>query len=80
MYYPDLRSLEDVDNLPIPEFNLRLHCVVERIRFEQGPNLGLLSPTEDKPKTTGGERMSFADILVDLKRREIAKQGGNKLG
>ena len=31
MTYPDLRSLEDVDALPWPEFLLRVRCMNERL-------------------------------------------------
>lgn len=69
MYYPDLRSLADVDNLPMPEFHLRFHCITERIRWERG-SFGAepAEPTQPVPKRR------LIEVLAALKQRRLAEE------
>ena len=72
MYYPDLRSLDDVDDLPMPEFNLRIHCIVERVRWERGvssvSNGNLGGAKANMPKT------KLLQVLAELKQKQIAEE------
>jgi hypothetical protein len=72
MSYPDLRSLADVDALPMPEFNLRVHCLIERIKWAAGI-FGEPEPKEER-KPAGKPKQSFAEILLEIKQAQVAKE------
>ena len=40
MFYPDLTSLAQVNDLPMSEFNLRVQCVRERLGIVDAPEEG----------------------------------------
>ena len=69
MYYPDLGSLYEVDGLPMPEFNLRMHCITERLGWEQGCS----AETEPEMKPVGKKRL--IEVLATLKQKQIAEEG-----
>jgi hypothetical protein len=69
MYYPDLGSLHEVNGLPMPEFNLRMHCITERLKWEQGS----FSETEPEMKPVGKKRL--IEVLATLKQKQIAEEG-----
>jgi hypothetical protein len=69
MYYPDLGSLHEVDALPMPEFNLRMHCITERLGWEQGRFV----ETAPEMKPVGKKRL--IEVLAEMKQKQIAEEG-----
>ena len=77
MRYPDLSSLAVVGELPMPEFNLRVHCIVQHLEWENGIFGG---KTEVEPememKPTG--KKSLVEVLAQIQRKKIAEAEENK--
>jgi hypothetical protein len=69
MYYPDLGSLQEVDDLPMPEFNLRMHCIDLRLKWEQGS----FSEAEPEMKPVG--KKSLLEVLAQMKQEKLAEEG-----
>ena len=65
MYYPDLRSLDEVNALPINEFNLRVDCIRERLGVADAP-----VSEETQPIT----KRSLVEVLLDEQRKR--NEGG----
>jgi len=70
MYFPDLRSIDDVEALPMPEFNLRVECLTDRIRWERG--LGIEVPQEPMKPVRRGE---ITQVLAQLMAKESKPDG-----
>ena len=68
MFYPDLRSLDDVDALPMPEFNLRVECIADRIRWERGIPAHI--PAEATQPIT---KRKLIDVLAELQSKRNAE-------
>ena len=45
MYYHDLRDVEQNHRMPMPEFNLRVRCMLEKIKLETG-EVAPIDPSE----------------------------------
>jgi len=68
MYFRDLRSLADVDALPLPEFNLRRECVLDRIRWERPIPLDI--PSQPMQPIT---KRKLIDVLAELQSKRNAE-------
>ena len=60
MYYPDLRSLDEVDALPMSEFNLRVECIRNRLGAAEAPE------EETQPIT----KRSLVEVLMEEQMRK----------
>ena len=60
MFYPDLRSLDQVEALPIREFNLRVECVRERLGISDAPIEELTQPIVKR---------SLVEVLMEEQRK-----------
>ena len=77
MYYSDLRSLDDVNNLSMPELNLRLHCLDERIQWETGAgSIGdVFDPEpESEPEMKPMGKKQLIDVLAEIKQHQLAEE------
>ena len=72
MYYPDLTSISVVDDLPMPEFNLRMHCIMERVGWENGYFGGEEIEPEIEMKPTG--KKSLIEVLANMQMKKIAEE------
>lgn len=71
MFYPDLRSLDDVDDLPMPEFNLRVHCIVHRMKLSN-PMLGF--DGESKGASPEAPKRPLIEVLAEMKRKKLTEE------
>ena len=78
MYYPDLTSIAVVEDLPMPEFNLRIHCIFERLGWENG----YFGEEEDEPeiemKPAGNVALIELLARMQLKKKAEAEAEENK--
>ena len=71
MYYPDLTSIAAVEDLPMPEFNLRMHCIFERLEWDRGYFAGDDLEAEIEMKPVKGKSLSE---VCDQMQKEILTQ------
>ena len=72
MFYPDLDSLQAVDDLPMPEFNLRIHCVKERLGWERGGFAEDEFEPEVEMKPMG--KKTLLEVLAQIKQKQLAEE------
>jgi len=75
MYYHDLTSIQVVDDLPMPEFNLRMHCVMERVGWGLGYFGGTAeTESEPKPEMRPVGKKSLIEVLQKMQMKKIAEE------